>query len=128
MKKSVTVFHWLPRIICFLAILFVSMFAWDSFDPGLSFWQQILGFFMHLIPTFILIAFLIIAWKWEFVSGIIFSLIGLGLSPFIIILNYYMNRSISMSSLIILMITFPFLVVGLLFIMSHLIKKKYEEG
>ena len=124
MKTSIRVFHWLPRIICILAILFVSLFAADVFSPGLTIWQQLGGFFIHLIPSFILLALLIIAWKWEFIGGIIFTIIGLGLSPFIFQRNYNMNHSIGMSIGIILAITFPFVIVGILFIVSHLLKKK----
>ena len=124
MKKHIKVFHWLPRIICILAILFVSLFAADAFAPGLTIWQQLRDFLIHLIPSYILLAFLIVAWKWEYIGGIIFILIGLGFSPFIFIKNYQMNHSIWMSLGIVLAITFPFLVVGILFIVSHLLKRK----
>ena len=124
MKKSIKVFHWLPRIICMLAILFVSLFAADAFAPGLTIWQQLGGFIIHLIPSFILLAFLIVAWKWEYIGGIIFIIIGLGLSPFVFMHNYKMNDSIWMSLGIILSITFPFVIVGVLFIVSHFLKKK----
>ena len=125
MKTSIRVFHWLPRVICILAILFISMFAADAFTPGLTIWQQLGGFLMHLIPSFILLAFLIIAWKWEYIGGIIFTIIGLGMSPFIFMLNYKRNHfSIGASLGVILMITFPFVVVGILFIISHFMKKK----
>ena len=124
MKKSIRVFHWLPRIICILAILFVSLFALDAFSPELTIWQQIGGFLMHLIPSFILLAFLLVAWKWEYIGGIIFIIIGLGLSPYIYMLNYNRNHSVGMSLGIILTITFPFVIVGILFIISHFMKKK----
>ena len=124
MKKSIKVFHWLPRIICMLAILFVSLFAADAFAPGLTIWQQLGGFIIHLIPSFILLAFLIVAWKWEYIGGIIFIIIGLGLSPFVFMHNYKMNDSIWMSLGIILSITIPFVIVGVLFIVSYFMKKK----
>ena len=124
MNKTLSILHWTPRIICILAILFVSMFALDAFEPGLSIWQQIGGFLIHLIPSFVLLTFLIISWKWEYVGGILFAIIGLGLSPFVFMLNYRMNHSILQSLFIILVITIPFFVVGILFILSHFIKKK----
>jgi len=124
MKTSIRVFHWLPRIICILAILFISLFAADAFAPGLTIWQQLGGFFIHLIPSFILLAFLIIAWKWELIGGIIFMVISLVLSPFVFMLNYHRNHSVGVSLGIILIITFPFIVVGILFIVSHYLKKK----
>lgn len=107
-----------------MAILFVSLFAADAFAPGLTIWQQIGGFFIHLIPSFILLAFLIVAWKWELIGGIIIMVIGLVLSPFVFMLNYNRNHSFWMSLGIILMITIPFVVVGILFIVSHSLKKK----
>jgi len=124
MKKSIRIIHWVPRIICILAILFISMFALDAFEPELTIWQQLVAFFMHLIPSFILVALLIVAWKWELIGGIIFTIIGVGLSPLIFQHNYAMNQSVSLSIFIILMITFPFIVVGILFIVSHFMKKR----
>jgi hypothetical protein len=124
MKTSLKVIHWLPRVICILAILFISMFAVDAFAPGLSIWKQLVDFIIHLIPSYILIALLIVAWKWEYIGGIVFTAIGLGLSPFIFIHNYHMNHSVGMSLGIIMLITFPFIVVGILFILSHFLKKK----
>ena len=81
---------------------------------------------MHLVPSFILLVFLIIAWKWELVGGILFTLIGIVLSPFVFKMNYNMNQSVSMSIGIIAAITFPFIVVGVLFIISHYLKKKQQ--
>jgi hypothetical protein len=124
MKTKTRIVHWIPRILCILAILFISMFALDSFDPKLTLWQQIGGFLIHLIPTYILIALLITAWKWELIGGIIFILLGIGFSPLVYTMNYHMNHSVSMSLGIILMITFPFIVIGALFILSHFLKKK----
>ena len=123
MKTTIRIFHWLPRIICILAILFISMFAADAFAPGLTIWQQLRDFLMHLIPSFVLVAALIVAWKRELIGGIIFIVIGLGLSPFVYSLNYNRTHSVGTSLEIILMITFPFVVVGILFLVSHWLKK-----
>ena len=124
MKTPKSLIHWIPRVLCILTILFISLFAADAFSPGLTIWQQLGDFVIHLVPSFILLAFLIVAWKWELVGGIIFIVIGLALSPLIFIHNYNMNHSVAMSLGIILMITFPFVVVGILFITSHSMKKK----
>ena len=128
MKTSIKILHWAPRIICILAILFISMFAADSFAPELTFWQQIGGFLIHLIPSFVLLGFLIVSWKWEFIGGILFTVIGLGLSPFIFQHNYNMNHSVGMSLSIILAITFPFIIVGILFMLSSSMKKGPSEN
>ncbi|MDP2089086.1 MAG: hypothetical protein Q8J84_06750 [Flavobacteriaceae bacterium] len=124
MKKTLKIVHWLPKVIGILAILFVGLFALDSFDSNLTIWQQVGGFLIHLIPSFILTAILIIAWKREYIGGIIFTIIGLGMIPFVFIKNYNINNSIWMSLGVTLLVTFPFVVVGVLFMVSHFRKKR----
>jgi len=128
MNKLKPFLYWLPRILCILAIVFISFFALDAFQPELTVWQQIQAFLMHLIPSFILLLFLLIAWKWELIGGVIFVLIGLVLSPFVYMHNYNMNGSVWMSIGIIAMITFPFILVGILFILGHIVNKKEVEA
>ena len=124
MKPATKFLHWTPRIIGILAILFISMFTLDAFDPNKTFGQQITDFLIHMIPSFLLIAFLVIAWKWEIAGGIIFILIGLGFSPIVYMHNYQMNDSVWMSLKVLLFITFPFILVGILFVLSHYKKKR----
>ena len=124
MKTSSKIIYWGPRILCILAILFVSMFAADSFDPKLTIWQQIGGFLIHLIPVYILIILLVIAWKWELIGGILFALIAVGLSPSLYIHNFRMNHSVWITLSVLLMISFPFFLVGGLFILSYFKNKK----
>ena len=126
MKPSVKLVHWLPRIVCILAILFVSLFALDAFAPGRTLWQQLGEFLIHLIPSYILLASLFIAWKWEFIGGMIFLVIGIGMSPFVYLMNYHRTHSVGVSLMIILMISIPFVVVGILFMVSHFLKKKED--
>lgn len=124
MKKYIRVLHWFPRILCIVEILFISLFALDAAAPGMTYWKQFGAYFMHLIPSFILLALLLVAWKWEYIGGIIFAIIGLGMSPVIFVLNYNRNQNIATSLGIILVITFPFIIIGILFIISHFMKKK----
>ncbi len=124
---KIKLLHWTPRIICILAILFVSIFALDAFGEGMTLWQQIKAFLMHLIPSFVLLIILIVAWKFELVGGIIFTLIGVIFSPIIFIHNLNMNDSVWISFGIIITITFPFIVTGVLFIISHYQKKKVKQ-
>jgi len=123
MKINTRLIYWLPRIICILAIFFISIFALDAFDPELSIWKQIQDFAMHLIPSFILLLILLIAWKWEMVGGIIFLAIGLVFTPIIYMHNFRMNGSVWISLGVIMTITFPFILVGVLFILGYRNKK-----
>jgi hypothetical protein len=119
MEKSIRILHWAPRILCIAAILFVSLFALDAFEPGLPLGDQVKGFLIHMIPSFILLAILLLAWKWELTGGILFILIGLVTTPVIFSGNYRVNESIWLSVVIVLTITIPLLVVGILFVLSH---------
>ena len=126
MNTSLKLFQWLPRIICILAILFVSIFAADAFEPGKTIGQQLAQFFIHLIPSFVLLAFLLVAWKKELIGGIIFAAIGIVMTPVIFSHNYNVNHfSVAQSIGVVLMITFPFFVTGILFIVSYFMKKRH---
>jgi len=119
METNSKLLVWLPRVLCILAILFISMFALDAFDPQNPFGQQILDFLMHMIPSFILILLLAIAWKRELTGGIIFGLLGLSTAPFIYTLNYHRSHSVALSLGIVCMVCLPFFVVGILFILNY---------
>jgi len=125
MNNSKDFYFWLPRVICIAAILFVSMFALDSFGPGLTIWQQIGGFLIHLIPSYVLIALLLVAWKWEYVGGILYIVLGLMFSVFIFNINFVRNQfSFGQSLFNAAIIAFPFVIAGFLFIVSYKRKKK----
>ncbi|PIR93672.1 hypothetical protein COT97_05365 [Candidatus Falkowbacteria bacterium CG10_big_fil_rev_8_21_14_0_10_39_11] len=57
-KKFLT---WLPRIIMIIYAAFISIFSFDVFG-AYSGWELVVALFMHLIPIFIIIALLILAW------------------------------------------------------------------
>jgi hypothetical protein len=124
MTTSLKIVHWTPRVLCILAVLFVSIFALDAFDPKLTIWQQIGGFLIHLLPSFILAGLLILAWKYELVGGIIITALALGTAPSLFVGNYRMNHSVWMSLGVVAMINLPFIITGSLFILSYFLKKK----
>lgn len=126
MKASVIALHWLPRVICMLGILFISKYAIDSMESYLTIWQQILTFLVHLIPSVLLLALLVIAWKWELGGGILFTVIGLSLTPIIFKYNYNLNESIAMSMGIVTMFTIPLVIIGNLFIVSYIKRRRYN--
>jgi len=119
MKKSVVRFHWIPRILAIVAILFVSMFALDSFAADKNLKDQITAFLIHLIPSFILLILLIVAWQYELAGGILFLLTGLLSIPLIYSMNYGRTGSIWIPLTVVLMINIPFVITGLLFILSY---------
>ncbi|MFN7997785.1 MAG: hypothetical protein U0Q18_29470 [Bryobacteraceae bacterium] len=68
--------YWTPRVLCVLFIGFVSMFALDVFDEAHGFWQTVTALAMHLIPAFVMIGALIVAWRWEWIGTAMFSICG----------------------------------------------------
>lgn len=124
MKSLESGFHWIPRFLCIAAILFVSMFALDSFGPGLTIWEQLRDFLIHLIPSYVLILALWFAWKKEKWGGIVFIAIGAITSFPIFIMNYHRTNSIWIGLFIVLIINIPFIMVGALFIISDYLKGK----
>jgi len=67
------VLFWAPRILCILFALFLSLFALDIFDMGLGFWETILALLIHLVPVYIVVFVLFLAWKWEWVGAVLFT-------------------------------------------------------
>jgi len=49
------------------------MFALDVFRSGQGFWRTLLALVMHLIPSFVLIAALILAWRWEWIGAALYG-------------------------------------------------------
>lgn len=126
MKASDRILHWIPRIICMIAILFISKFAMDAMESYLTIWQQILLVMVHLIPALLLVGLLIIAWKWELLGGILFTLIGLALAPIIYQHNYNMDQSMGMSLGFVMIFALPLIIIGSLFILSFIKRRKYR--
>lgn len=105
--------YWTPRILSILFIAFISMFALDIFEMRLGFWGTIVGLFMHLIPSFVLIILLLIAWKREWVGAAAFLLFGL----------WYIIRIRGPLSWYVI-IAGPAFLVGILFMINWILKKK----
>ena len=72
---------------------------------------------------FVLLLVFFVANKWEKVGGILFILIGVALSPPVFSLNYRMNESVGMSLGIVAALTGPFVIVGILFVISSKLKR-----
>ena len=117
-------YYWLPRIMVILAIFIIGFFALDSFSPDQTFWHNIGSFLMNLIPAYILIIILIIAWKWELAGGIILTLTGIACSILVFIMNFKRTHSVSISLVVVLIVCVPIFVSGILFIIHHFSKKK----
>lgn len=107
------IIYWLPRILSLGFVLFLSLFSLDVFSEyaGLA---AILPFLIHLIPSFVLLTGVLIAWKHDLFGAFIF----LGFALFYVFmvgfdrpLSWYMGISL------------PSAIVGVLFILSRFKKR-----
>jgi hypothetical protein len=69
--------YWTPRALSILFIAFLSLFALDVFDEHLGLWRTVLALTMHLVPSFVLIAALLLAWRWEWIGAALYAGAGL---------------------------------------------------
>lgn len=108
------IIYWLPRILSIGFVLYLSLFALDVFSEysGLNI---ILPLLIHLIPSFILLGAVLVAWKHDLVGVIVFF----GFAIFYIFmvgldrpLSWYMGISL------------PAAIVGTLFLFSWFQKRK----
>ena len=76
--------------------------------------EVLIALFMHLVPTYLVLGALLVAWKWEKIGGILF----LGLGLFYIIMSW--GRFPGMTYLI---ISGPLIVIGTLFLINSIKKK-----
>jgi len=65
------IIHWLPRVLSIGFVIFLSLFSLDVFSEY-SGWDVVLPLLVHLIPSFVLLAVVLIAWKHDLAGAIVF--------------------------------------------------------
>jgi hypothetical protein len=97
----------------------MSLFALDVFGEGYRFSETILALLIHLIPSALLLVALIVAWRNEWLGGILF--IGLGI---LFLLSFWEQHNwlfyLSMSGVLFL--------VGVLFLINSQFKSDLRPG
>ena len=110
MKGSLKrVLTWTPRVLAILFALFISLFALDVFGEGYTFWETLWALLMHLVPTFLVLIALTIAWRWAWLGGILFLALGAG---------YLVLMGGEVDWIAVLLIAGPLWLVGVLFLVS----------
>jgi len=124
MKHKVNKFvFWTPRILSMIFILFLMLFSLDVFGNGYTFWQTLIGLFMHNIPALILATILVISWKKEIVGGIAFIFAGLLYIILVCTRSTFEWYMISWS----LIIAGPAFLIGILFFINWRNRKKSKK-
>lgn len=73
MHKALTIS---ARTVAILGIGFISLFALDVFGIEAPPLEIALGLLIHLIPSFVLVGILVIAWRWPLAGGALFLLVA----------------------------------------------------
>lgn len=68
---------WVPRVLVILFAGFLSLFALDVFSEGYGLGELVVAFFMHMVPVWVLLLALGVAWKKPVWGGVVY--VGLGL-------------------------------------------------
>ncbi len=112
------IIFWLPRLLTLLFAIFISLFALDVFSGESTFREAIVGFIIHLIPTFVILLILYLAWRHEWIGSVFFALLG--------ILYIVMSR-LKMDILAYIFISGSLFVIALLFLWAWLNKRKIQR-
>lgn len=103
--------YWTPRVLCILFAAFISIFAADVFSEARGFWQTALALLMHLIPTLLIIAVLVVSWRREWIGGVLFIALG------VLYIVWAWNRPFA-KWYVFLLIAGPPILAGVLFLLN----------
>jgi hypothetical protein len=98
---------WVPRAAGILVAAFLGIFALDSFGPGVPLTQAIPAFLIHLIPTYLVLAVVAVAWRFEWVGALACLALAVAYG---VVVNWRMDWVAGISG--------PLLVLALLFFWS----------
>jgi hypothetical protein len=98
---------WAPRILGIALALFLCIFALDAFEPHKPFTAVLTDLAVHLVPAALVLAIVVLAWKWPFAGGVGFVLLALGYA-----------LSVGFRIDWVMVISGPMLMTGLLFLWS----------
>ena len=107
----------IPRVLGVIITLFMAMMSLDAIGEFYG-WKLVLALLIHNIPTLILLAVLVIAWKREDVGGWIYLI--LGIATMIFFQTYKEIYSF-------LIITAPIAITGTLFLIGHRMDRMKEK-
>ena len=113
-----TILYWTPRILTIAFILFLGLFALDVFEGDESLIKKLVELLIHLIPNFVLILILIVAWKHEWIGTIAFTLVGIAY-----IVMFWGRFPV----VTYLTISGPLFLIGLLFWLNWMKRKKINQ-
>ncbi len=67
-----TLLRWTPRVFGLLFAAFLALFALDVFEPGRPLAYIVVGFLIHLLPTYLVGAATVVGWRNPALGGLAF--------------------------------------------------------
>ncbi len=98
---------WVGRILAIGFALFLALFALDAWDTNVAIGERIAGVAMHLLPSLLVAAAIVISWRRQWIGGVLF--LGLAIA-YAVMVRFRADW--------VLVISGPLLTVGLLYIWS----------
>jgi hypothetical protein len=108
----------IARVLMVAFILFLTMFSLDVFSMEGTLLEKLGGFVMHSIPSFVLVAVLLVSWR----SPLLSSLLAVGIAAAYTVVTWI--RGVAQFATLIL----PLVAVGVLFVASHFVNRKPASG
>jgi len=96
------------KVLIVIYAIFLSLFSLDAFTGEAPWYMQLGGFLIHLIPTYIVIALAVLAWRNAKTGGIAIIVFGI-----IFTLYYRVYNPVTF-----MMLSFPLFLTGLLFLLG----------
>jgi len=98
----------IAKVLIVVYAIFLSLFSLDAFTGSAPWYMELGGFLIHLIPTYIIIALAVLAWRNAKMGGIAIIVFG------IIFTLYYSIYDLATF----MMLAFPLFLTGALFWLS----------
>lgn len=110
--------RWLPRVLGLGFAAFLALFALDVFDEGLGIGATALALVIHLIPTWLVLGSVAVAWKHEWAGAVLFFLLA---ASYVVMVGSRFPVST------ILLIAGPPVLIGVLLILSGMRSRRSHE-
>lgn len=108
-------FIWIPRVLIIAFIAFFSLFSLDAFTGDALILEKLAGFLIHMLPSFVMILFLVLTWNRPVAAGVMFIILG-------VVFTFFFNTYKQVSSFFTISLI-PIL-TGLMFLVPSMIRRK----
>ncbi|NOY05365.1 MAG: hypothetical protein GXO82_01825, partial [Chlorobi bacterium] len=98
---------------------FLGLFSFDVFNEGYGFWEAVLALLIHMIPAGVVLVVLAIAWRREWIGGILFLVLA-ATYPLFFRGNFHWTA--------LLVISGPAALTGVLFLVNRAYRHKLHIG